>query len=455
MIMDPALAQLLEEHKRYFSILPDGKVKCEINGHQFPPRLDVATAFIKGNKFAKLKKRYDAEHSLEKYEPFILQSANFPNMLYCALTGQLMDKSLDAVKKHIQGKRFQNKKARFAADQLELKDEPDIDTLLAEITGRSVGKKKKKGEEAEEGSGGGSEDGEGSEDEESGQSEGDEEGMSEDEEPVAGKGAKEASKPREGKQVKLTPAQTEAAPDAAQKGKQQKREKQGGKGADAGSSGLAGSKRKREKEAKGPGVGVVKEQQQVGKAKGIEKRLQQQQQQQQQEAEGADEDEEPELWVPEEFAGIERTMAEPSTSDPGMVEPSGSGKGVGNGKVGKGKAGQVARGKGKDAKQAESDDFEFSDVESEEPAAAAGDKAPTNSKIHGKGPKQQQQQQQQQHSGPSVTAGKKGAGTGGKAGGRKGAPPNAASQAAAKSPKQNINRPSKAKKAKKAEGQGR
>uniref|UniRef100_A0A7S3R138 Vacuolar protein sorting-associated protein 13 VPS13 adaptor binding domain-containing protein n=1 Tax=Dunaliella tertiolecta TaxID=3047 RepID=A0A7S3R138_DUNTE len=282
MIMDPALAQLLEEHKRYFSILPDGKVKCEINGHQFPPRLDVATAFIKGNKFAKLKKRYDAEHSLEKYEPFILQSANFPNMLYCALTGQLMDKSLDAVKKHIQGKRFQNKKARFAADQLELKDEPDIDTLLAEITGRSVGKKKKKGEEAEEGSGGGSEDGEGSEDEESGQSEGDEEGMSEDEEPVAGKGAKEASKPREGKQVKLTPAQTEAAPDAAQKGKQQKREKQGGKGADAGSSGLAGSKRKREKEAKGPGVGVVKEQQQVGKAKGIEKRLQQQQQQQQQ-----------------------------------------------------------------------------------------------------------------------------------------------------------------------------
>ena len=31
-------------------------------------------------------------------------------MLYCALTGQLMDKSLDAVKKHMQGKRFQYKK---------------------------------------------------------------------------------------------------------------------------------------------------------------------------------------------------------------------------------------------------------------------------------------------------------------------------------------------------------
>jgi len=31
-------------------------------------------------------------------------------MLYCALTGQLMDKSLEAVKQHMQGKRFQMKK---------------------------------------------------------------------------------------------------------------------------------------------------------------------------------------------------------------------------------------------------------------------------------------------------------------------------------------------------------
>lgn len=31
-----------------------------------------------GAKFAKLRRRYDAENSLEKYEPFITQSANFP-----------------------------------------------------------------------------------------------------------------------------------------------------------------------------------------------------------------------------------------------------------------------------------------------------------------------------------------------------------------------------------------
>lgn len=31
-------------------------------------------------------------------------------MLYCALTGQLMDKSLEAVKRHMAGKKFQRNK---------------------------------------------------------------------------------------------------------------------------------------------------------------------------------------------------------------------------------------------------------------------------------------------------------------------------------------------------------
>lgn len=33
---------------------------------------------LSGSKFPKLRKRYDAEQSLEKYEPFIIQSKNFP-----------------------------------------------------------------------------------------------------------------------------------------------------------------------------------------------------------------------------------------------------------------------------------------------------------------------------------------------------------------------------------------
>ncbi len=40
------LDKLLAEHSKYFTRTEDGKVKCECNGHQFPPRLDVLSAFI-------------------------------------------------------------------------------------------------------------------------------------------------------------------------------------------------------------------------------------------------------------------------------------------------------------------------------------------------------------------------------------------------------------------------
>lgn len=44
--LDPQLAALLEQHKQHFA-LEGGKVKCLLNGHCFPPRLDVVSAFVK------------------------------------------------------------------------------------------------------------------------------------------------------------------------------------------------------------------------------------------------------------------------------------------------------------------------------------------------------------------------------------------------------------------------
>jgi hypothetical protein len=40
----------------------------------------------------------------------MLQMLPCRTMLYCSLTGQLMDKSVDAIKKHMKGKKFQYKK---------------------------------------------------------------------------------------------------------------------------------------------------------------------------------------------------------------------------------------------------------------------------------------------------------------------------------------------------------
>ena len=57
-----------------------------------------------------------AETGLAKYEPFIVPSKNFPAMLYCALTGQLIAKSLDAIKLHMKGKKFERAKGERGDD---------------------------------------------------------------------------------------------------------------------------------------------------------------------------------------------------------------------------------------------------------------------------------------------------------------------------------------------------
>ena len=47
MELEPQLQQLLKDHPKYFTLLADGKIKCEVNGHHFPPKHDVLSAFIK------------------------------------------------------------------------------------------------------------------------------------------------------------------------------------------------------------------------------------------------------------------------------------------------------------------------------------------------------------------------------------------------------------------------
>lgn len=45
--LDPALRQLLDaQPPGLFSLTEHGKLKCEVNGHTLPARLDAATAFI-------------------------------------------------------------------------------------------------------------------------------------------------------------------------------------------------------------------------------------------------------------------------------------------------------------------------------------------------------------------------------------------------------------------------
>ena len=44
--MDPALAQLVEGSP-YLSITESGRVQCSLNGHEFPPKLELVQSFVK------------------------------------------------------------------------------------------------------------------------------------------------------------------------------------------------------------------------------------------------------------------------------------------------------------------------------------------------------------------------------------------------------------------------
>lgn len=43
----PEVQQVLDSHASHFTLTAEGKVKCELNGHTFPPKADALNAFIK------------------------------------------------------------------------------------------------------------------------------------------------------------------------------------------------------------------------------------------------------------------------------------------------------------------------------------------------------------------------------------------------------------------------
>ena len=45
--LPPEVTALLEAHAPHFAATPEGKVRCELNGHTLPARADALQAFIK------------------------------------------------------------------------------------------------------------------------------------------------------------------------------------------------------------------------------------------------------------------------------------------------------------------------------------------------------------------------------------------------------------------------
>ncbi|GMH41497.1 hypothetical protein BSKO_09407 [Bryopsis sp. KO-2023] len=126
----------IDEHRPHFSWLAkEGKVKCELNGHEFRPRLDQLNTFARGKKFHQLKVKQAGMDVIQKANRFIGPSKNFSDKMYCKLTGSLIDCDAKMAIKHMEGKKFKKRKAKLDADpdNFQFTDEPNLSDVERQL----------------------------------------------------------------------------------------------------------------------------------------------------------------------------------------------------------------------------------------------------------------------------------------------------------------------------------
>ncbi|XP_067341193.1 surfeit locus protein 2 [Channa argus] len=95
-----------------FLQLTDGKkIKCTLNGHEFPCNLTELQKFTEGKKYKKLSAT--AEFSYSQYEPHIVASTKQPNQLFCKLTLRHLNRQPHHVLRHVNGKRFKKALSKY------------------------------------------------------------------------------------------------------------------------------------------------------------------------------------------------------------------------------------------------------------------------------------------------------------------------------------------------------
>ncbi|XP_036436595.1 surfeit locus protein 2 [Colossoma macropomum] len=95
-----------------FLQLTEGKkIKCSLNGHEFPCNLAELQKFTSGNKFKKLCA--GAEFNYSQYEPHLVPSTKEPNHLFCKLTVRHINRMPHHVLRHVNGKRFKKALAQY------------------------------------------------------------------------------------------------------------------------------------------------------------------------------------------------------------------------------------------------------------------------------------------------------------------------------------------------------
>ncbi|XP_062844819.1 surfeit locus protein 2 [Trichomycterus rosablanca] len=107
----PADLREFLQNEPFLELTADKKIKCTLNGHEFPCKLAELQNFITGKKYKKLLT--GAEFNYSQYEPHVVQSTKQPNQLFCKLTLRHLNHVPHHVLRHVNGKRFKKALAQY------------------------------------------------------------------------------------------------------------------------------------------------------------------------------------------------------------------------------------------------------------------------------------------------------------------------------------------------------
>ncbi|XP_061554882.1 surfeit locus protein 2 isoform X1 [Phycodurus eques] len=95
----------------FLELTDSKKIKCTLNGHEFPCKLEELQNFTKAKKYQKLSSQ--AEFNYSQYEPHIVPSSKQPNQLFCKLTLRHLNRKPHHVLRHVNGKRFKKALVKY------------------------------------------------------------------------------------------------------------------------------------------------------------------------------------------------------------------------------------------------------------------------------------------------------------------------------------------------------
>eukprot|EP00244_Chara_vulgaris_P013854 TRINITY_DN8282_c0_g1_i1.p1 TRINITY_DN8282_c0_g1~~TRINITY_DN8282_c0_g1_i1.p1 ORF type:complete len:374 (-),score=114.96 TRINITY_DN8282_c0_g1_i1:37-1158(-) len=130
------VSDFLSRHPGEFTLLENGRVKCTLSGHEILPDVGALEVHLqsKSYKLAKFELQ-----ELAKLQPHVVQHPEMKDKLLCNLTGKIVNKTEEAVWKHIMGKKFQSilkekeegKKRQEGAGQATAKEGQQTDATMS------------------------------------------------------------------------------------------------------------------------------------------------------------------------------------------------------------------------------------------------------------------------------------------------------------------------------------